>query len=116
MAADRIRKAAKRNPEGCLTFRVLPTQRVGILKPIEASGDQHPTGRRKRPLGTGVNFAWWVPYFLAHCNFWIIFGAFWSHLEIPIDLRYFFQYYHMGRDSIAIQRIRTSLEFGIREL
>ena len=24
-AADRIRKAAKRNPEGCLTFRVPPT-------------------------------------------------------------------------------------------
>ena len=36
MAVDRIRKAAKRNPEGCLTFRVLPTQRVGIPKPIEA--------------------------------------------------------------------------------
>ena len=52
MEADRIRKAAKRNPEGCLTFRVLPAQRVGIPKPIEASGDQHPTGRWKRPLGT----------------------------------------------------------------
>ena len=38
---------------------------------------------------TGVDFAWWVPYFLAHCNYWMIFGAFWSHLEIPIDLRYF---------------------------
>ena len=37
----------------------------------------------------GVDFAWWVPYFLAHCNYWMIFGAFWSHLEIPIDLRYF---------------------------
>ena len=52
MAADRIRKAAKRNPEGCLTFRVLPAQRVGIPKPKEASGAQHPTGRWKRPLGT----------------------------------------------------------------
>ena len=52
MEADRIRKAAKRNPEGCLSFRVLPAQRVGIPKPIEASGDQHPTGRWKRPLGT----------------------------------------------------------------
>ena len=52
MAVDRIRKAAKRNPEGCLSFRVLPAQRVGIPKPIEASGDQHPTGGRKRPLGT----------------------------------------------------------------
>ena len=51
MEADRIRKAAKRNPEGCPTFRVLPAQRVGIPKPIEASGDQHPTGRWKRPLG-----------------------------------------------------------------
>ena len=51
MAADRIRKPAKRNPEGCLTFRALPTQRVGIPKPIEASGDQLP-GRWKRPLGT----------------------------------------------------------------
>ena len=37
----------------------------------------------------GVDFAWWVPYFLAHCNYWMIFGAFWSHQEIPIDLRYF---------------------------
>ena len=37
----------------------------------------------------GVDFAWWVPYFLAHCNYWMIFGALWSHLEIPIDLRYF---------------------------
>ena len=52
MAVDRIRKAAKRNPEGCLTFRVLPTQRVGIPEPIEASRDQYPTGRWKRPLGT----------------------------------------------------------------
>ena len=52
MTANRIRKAAKRNPEGCLTFRVLPTQRVGIPKQIEAPGDQHPTGRWKRPLGT----------------------------------------------------------------
>ena len=67
-------------------------------------------------VSKGVDFAWWVPYFLAHCNCWMIFGTFWSHLKIPIDLRYFFQYYHMGRDSIAIQRIRTSLEFGIREL
>ena len=52
MEVDRIRKAAKRNPEGCSTFRVLPAQRVGIPKPIEASRDQHPTGRWKRPLGT----------------------------------------------------------------
>ena len=52
MAPDRIRKAAKRNPEECLTFRVLSAQRVGIPKPIEASGDQHPTGRWKRSLGT----------------------------------------------------------------
>ena len=52
MEVDRIRKAAKRNPEGCPTFRVLPAQRVGIPKPIEASRDQHPTGRWKRPLGT----------------------------------------------------------------
>ena len=52
MAANRIRKAAKRNPEGCLTLRAPLAQRVGIPKPIEASGDQHPTGRRKRPLGT----------------------------------------------------------------
>ena len=44
-------QAAKRNPEGCPTFRVLSAQRVGIPKPIEASRDQHPTGRRKRPLG-----------------------------------------------------------------
>ena len=35
------RAAAEENPEGCLTFRVLPAQRVGIPKPIEASGDQH---------------------------------------------------------------------------
>ena len=52
MEVDRIRKAAKRNLEGCPTFRVLPAQRVGIPKPIEASRDQHPTGRWKRPLGT----------------------------------------------------------------
>ena len=52
MEVDRIRKAAKRNPEGCPTFRVLPAQRVGVPKPIEASRDQHPTGRWKRPLGT----------------------------------------------------------------
>ena len=51
MEADRIRKAAKRNPEGCPIFRVLSAQRVGIPKPIEASRDQHPTGRWKRPLG-----------------------------------------------------------------
>ena len=52
MKANRIRKAAKRNPEGCLTLRAPLAQRVGIPKPIEASGDQHPTGRWKRPLGT----------------------------------------------------------------
>ena len=40
MEVDRIRKAAKRNPEGCPTFRVLPAQRVGVPKPIEASRDQ----------------------------------------------------------------------------
>ena len=37
----------------------------------------------------GCGFCMVVPYFLAHCNYWMIFGAFWSHLEIPIDLRYF---------------------------
>ena len=44
MEADRIRKAAKRNPEGCPTFRVLSAQRVGIPKPIEASRDHQPVG------------------------------------------------------------------------
>ena len=61
MEVDRIRKAAKRNPEGCPTFRVLPAQRVGVPKPIEASRDQHPTGRWKRPLGTArrpVRIGW----------------------------------------------------------
>ena len=52
MEVDQIPKAAKRNPEGCPTFRVLLAQRVGFPKPIEASRDQHPTGRWKRPLGT----------------------------------------------------------------
>ena len=45
-------ESCEEKPEGCLTFRVLSAQRVGIPKPIEASGDQHPTGRRKRSLGT----------------------------------------------------------------
>ena len=52
MKVSRIRKAAKRTPEGCLTLRAPLAQRIRIPKPIEASGDQHPTGRRKRPLGT----------------------------------------------------------------
>ena len=63
-----------------------------------------------------MNFAWWVPYFLAHCNFWIILAPFGATWRYPLIYGIFFQYYHMGRDSIAIQRIRTSLEFGIREL
>ena len=42
-AADRIRKAAKRNPEGCLTFRVPPTW-VAIPKP---DGGKRPLGSAK---------------------------------------------------------------------
>ena len=45
MKANWIRKAAKRNPEGCLTLRAPLAQRVGIPKPIEPLGiNTQPTG------------------------------------------------------------------------
>ena len=34
----------------------------------------------------------------------------------PIDLRDYWKYYYMSRDSIAIQRIWTPSDIGIREL
>ena len=45
MAADRIRIAAKRNPEGRLTPRVPLARRVGIPNPFE------PAGSNTQPVG-----------------------------------------------------------------